>query len=125
MVFEANKCEIHPLFLGDLWHVCDRSFIMVVNCLQYFTWQLLKLIFLINFVGKAKGVLFEDDGDGYGFKEGQFLLTHYTAELESSVVTVRVFKSEGSWKRPKRRLNVQLLLGGGAIVCLLFLSNYH
>ncbi|XP_021895549.1 uncharacterized protein LOC110812931 isoform X2 [Carica papaya] len=76
----------------------------------------LTLLVALDENGKAKGVLFEDDGDGYGFKEGQFLLTHYTAELESSVVTVRVFKSEGSWKRPKRRLNVQLLLGGGAIL---------
>ncbi|XP_015897351.1 uncharacterized protein LOC107430989 isoform X2 [Ziziphus jujuba] len=64
--------------------------------------------------GKAKGILFEDDGDGYGFTEGQFLLTHYVAELESSVVTVKISKTEGYWKRPNRHLHVQLLLGGGA-----------
>ncbi|XP_062120588.1 uncharacterized protein LOC133834844 isoform X2 [Humulus lupulus] len=76
----------------------------------------LSLIVALDEHGKAKGVLYEDDDDGYGFTEGQFLLTHYVAELQSSVVTVRVSKTEGSWKRPSRRLHVQLLLGGGAIV---------
>lgn len=66
--------------------------------------------------GKAEGVLFEDDGDGYEFTRGNYLLTYYTAELESSVVTIKVNNTEGSWKRPKRRLHVQLLLGGGAMV---------
>ncbi|KAI4327947.1 hypothetical protein L6164_020351 [Bauhinia variegata] len=66
--------------------------------------------------GKAEGAYFEDDGDGYGFTEGEYLLTHYVAELHSSVVTVRVYKTEGSWERPKRRLHIQLLLGGGAML---------
>ena len=47
------------------------------------------------------------------------MLTHYDAELQSSVVTVRVSQTEGSWKRPDRRLHVQLLLGGGAKVSFL------
>ena len=68
--------------------------------------------------GKAKGVLFEDDGDGYEFTRGGYLLTTYVAELESSVVTVRISETEGSWKRPKRRLHVQLLLGRCAMVYL-------
>ncbi|EXC35163.1 hypothetical protein L484_022714 [Morus notabilis] len=76
----------------------------------------LSLIVALDEHGKAKGVLYEDDGDGYGFTEGHFLLTHYVAELQSSVVTVGVSKTEGSWKRPNRRLHVQLLLGGGAMV---------
>ncbi|KAH1234590.1 Alpha-glucosidase 2 [Glycine max] len=66
--------------------------------------------------GKAEGVLFEDDGDGYEFTKGNYLLTHYVAELKSSVLTVSVQKTEGSWERPKRRLHIQLLLGGGAML---------
>ncbi|KAH9603525.1 hypothetical protein KSS87_019849 [Heliosperma pusillum] len=64
--------------------------------------------------GRAEGVIFEDDGDGYEFTKGNYLLTYYVAQLHSSAVTVKVSKTEGSWKRPKRRLHVQLLLGGGA-----------
>jgi hypothetical protein len=82
-----------------------------------------KDILLFLFTGKAEGSLFEDDGDGYEFTKGGYLLTRYVAELQSSVVTVRVSKTEGLWKRPKRRLHVQLLLGGGAMVCLPFLEG--
>ncbi|XP_057997223.1 uncharacterized protein LOC110646260 isoform X2 [Hevea brasiliensis] len=76
----------------------------------------LTLIVALDEYGQAKGVLFEDDGDGYEFTKGGFLLTRYVAELQSSIVTVRVSETEGSWKRPKRSLHVQLLLGGGAMV---------
>ncbi|KAF5936051.1 hypothetical protein HYC85_027180 [Camellia sinensis] len=76
----------------------------------------LSLLVALDEHGKAKGVLFEDDGDGYEFTRGGYLLTTYVAELESSVVTVRISKAEGSWKRPKRRLHVQLLLGGCAML---------
>ncbi|KAJ9707609.1 hypothetical protein PVL29_002581 [Vitis rotundifolia] len=74
----------------------------------------LTLLVALDEHGKAEGVLFEDDGDGYEFTKGGYLLTYYVAELQSSVVSVRVSKTEGSWKRPKRGLHVQLLLGGGA-----------
>jgi hypothetical protein len=80
-------------------------------------------ILLFLFAGKAEGVLFEDVGDGYEFTRGEYLLTHYVAELHSSVVTVRVSETEGLWKRAKRRLHVQLLLGGGAMVCHIFLRD--
>lgn len=73
----------------------------------------LTLLVALDKNGKAEGVLFEDDGDGYGFSEGKYLLTHYIAELQSSVVTVRISKTEGSWKRPNRRLQVQLLIDEG------------
>lgn len=76
----------------------------------------LSLIIALDESGKAQGVLFEDAGDGYTFTHGEYLLTYYSAELHSSVVTVKVFKSEGSWKRPKRNLEINILLGGGAMV---------
>ncbi|KAF2308931.1 hypothetical protein GH714_024635 [Hevea brasiliensis] len=71
----------------------------------------LTLVLALDEKGQAKGVLFEDDGDGYEFNQGGYLLTHYVAERRYSVVIVRVSKIEGSWKRPKRRLQVLLLLG--------------
>ncbi|KAF7809386.1 Alpha-glucosidase 2 [Senna tora] len=76
----------------------------------------LTLIVALDEHGKAEGVLFEDDGDGYEFTKGEYLLTHYVAELQSTTVTVSVYKTQGSWKRPNRRLHIQLLLGGGAML---------
>lgn len=77
---------------------------------------------IFKIAGKAEGDLFEDDGDGYEYTRGGYLLTTYVAERQSSVVTVKVLKTEGSWKRPNRRLHVQLLLGKGAKVCNYFMS---
>ncbi|KAL8150500.1 hypothetical protein V2J09_020308 [Rumex salicifolius] len=74
------------------------------------------LLVALDELGKAEGVLFEDDGDGYEFTKGVFLLSHYEAELQSSVVTVKISKTEGLWKRPKRRLHIQLLLGGYSMI---------
>lgn len=71
-----------------------------------------------HFPGKAEGVIFEDDGDGYGYTQAAYLLTYYVAEQQDSIITVKVSKTEGSWKRPKRALHVHVLLGGGAMVCL-------
>uniref|UniRef100_A0A0E0AIX3 DUF5110 domain-containing protein n=1 Tax=Oryza glumipatula TaxID=40148 RepID=A0A0E0AIX3_9ORYZ len=76
----------------------------------------LSLIIALDENGKAEGVLFEDDGDGYEFLQGNYLLTYYVAELHSSVVTVKVARTEGSWKGPNRNLKINILLGGGAMV---------
>ncbi|KAK3126893.1 hypothetical protein QOZ80_7AG0564620 [Eleusine coracana subsp. coracana] len=76
----------------------------------------LSLIIALDENGKAEGVLFEDAGDGYTFTQGDYLLTYYVAELHSSMVTVRVLKSEGSWTRPNRNLKINILLGGGAMI---------
>lgn len=84
------------------------------------------LIFCMRMIfktaGKAEGFLYEDDGDGYEFSKGGYLLTTYVVEQQSSVVTLKVLKSEGSWKRPNRRLHVKLLLGKGAVVCCCFMK---
>lgn len=76
----------------------------------------LTLLVALDEDGKAEGLLFDDDGDGYAFIRKRHLLTYYTAECHSSVVTVKVSKTEGSRDRPKRRLHVKLLLGGGAMI---------
>ncbi|KAM0903799.1 hypothetical protein ACQ4PT_018437 [Festuca glaucescens] len=76
----------------------------------------LSLLVSLDENGKAEGILFEDAGDGYGFTQGNYLLTYYVAEVHSSVVSVKVLKTEGSWKRPKRNLNISILLGGGAMI---------
>ncbi|WOL09513.1 hypothetical protein Cni_G18266 [Canna indica] len=76
----------------------------------------LSLFIALDEHGKALGVLYEDDGDGHGFTQGDYLLTYYAAEINSSVLTVKIIKSEGSHKRPQRAFRVKLLLGGGAMI---------
>ncbi|XP_024399119.1 uncharacterized protein [Physcomitrium patens] len=72
------------------------------------------LLVALNTEGKAEGMLYEDDGDSFGFKHGKYLLTHYEAQQfkeDGDEVVVRVVHSEGQWTRPNRKLHVRLLLG--------------
>lgn len=74
--------------------------------------------------GKAEGILYEDDGDGFGFKHGKYLLTRYAAHRLSSEsgnnggeVVIRIAHTEGQSSRPNRHLHVRLLLGHSTQVC--------
>ncbi|KAF2315677.1 hypothetical protein GH714_040205 [Hevea brasiliensis] len=53
------------------------------------------LIVALSENGQAKGIVFEDDGDGYEFAKGGYLVTPYVTERLYSVVIVRVSKAEG------------------------------
>lgn len=89
------------------------SSIMLVTELHFII-QLLLSNFHVISTGKAEGMLYEDDGDSFGFKHGKYLLTHYEAQQfkeDGDEVVVRVVHSEGQWTRPNRKLHVRLLLG--------------
>jgi alpha-glucosidase len=71
------------------------------------------LIVSLDANGFASGVMYEDAGDGYAFKQGEFLRTTYTAQRTGDTITVSVQSSEGNKARPKRGLTVRVLLDGG------------
>eukprot|EP00271_Cylindrocystis_brebissonii_P002380 TRINITY_DN12974_c0_g1_i1.p1 TRINITY_DN12974_c0_g1~~TRINITY_DN12974_c0_g1_i1.p1 ORF type:complete len:810 (-),score=150.92 TRINITY_DN12974_c0_g1_i1:473-2902(-) len=74
----------------------------------------LTLIVALDSQGKAEGSLFEDDGDGYGYVQNDFLLSYFKATTTGRRVTVEVDRVEGQRVRPQRRLVVRLLLGKSA-----------
>lgn len=81
---------------------------------------------VVNLIGKAEGILYEDDADGFGFESGNYLLTTYEAQqlpskngTDGGEVVVRVARSEGTWSRPDRKLHVRLLLGHATEVHLM------
>ncbi|CAM6030795.1 unnamed protein product [Sphagnum balticum] len=84
----------------------------------------LTLIVALDHHGKAKGDIYEDDEEGFSYQNGEFLHTHYEAELipahcgtkECGEIIVRVASTEGNWKRPNRPLFVRLLVGDVAEV---------
>ena len=69
--------------------------------------------------GRAEGVMYEDDNDGFGYLDGNYLMTYYEAEQlpvgngsqAGGEVVVRVAQTEGHRQRPNRTLCVRLLLG--------------
>lgn len=63
--------------------------------------------------GKAMGTIYEDAGDGWGYKNGEYLRTTYGAERNGDAVIIKVVKAEGDMKRPSRGLVVRLLSGSG------------
>jgi alpha-glucosidase len=61
--------------------------------------------------GQATGTLYEDAGDGWGYRDGEFLLTTYHASLEGNSVTVSITQADGQLRRPARKVIVRVLSG--------------
>lgn len=74
----------------------------------------LTLIVCLDENGMAKGELFTDDGDGWGFRKGDYCLLKFSAKRFDSKVIVRFEKQEGRRKVEKEinKINVELLLNG-------------
>ncbi|MFN0132310.1 MAG: TIM-barrel domain-containing protein [Phycisphaerales bacterium] len=72
------------------------------------------LTLLVNFdaTGKASGRLYEDAGDGWGFRDGDFRLVRFDATLVNGKATVRVADVEGRRTIPDRKITVRFLQDG-------------
>ena len=70
----------------------------------------LTLLVRLDENGRAEGSLYEDAGDGFGFREGEYRLTRFRAERAGSEVIVTPEIVEGDWGHPERRVEVRLLL---------------
>lgn len=73
-----------------------------------------KLTLLVNLdgAGQASGTLYEDAGNGFGYRSGDYLLTTYKAAKQGSTVTVTVASADGKRARTKRPVEVRLLGAG-------------
>jgi len=75
----------------------------------------LTLIVSLDEDGKARGQLYEDAGDGYGYREGDYLLTTYEATLNNAELDVRIAHQDGERRRPTRDLHVEVLTDAGVL----------
>jgi alpha-glucosidase len=66
--------------------------------------------------GQATGKLYEDDGDGFGYRNGNFLLTTYRAECHGGLVDVVISATEGGRPRSKRAVLVEVVDGQGQLL---------
>ncbi len=62
--------------------------------------------------GAAVGTLYEDEGDGYGYKDGAYLLTTFKAQILGDSCVVNVQKTDGKLRIEPRTINLHLLIDG-------------
>jgi alpha-glucosidase len=73
------------------------------------------LLISLDESGRASGQLYEDAGDGLEYRDGDYLLTTYEAELHQDVLEVRIADQEGARMRPSRTLDVEVLTDHGVL----------
>ncbi|MEL6328971.1 MAG: TIM-barrel domain-containing protein [Planctomycetota bacterium] len=73
----------------------------------------LTLIIYLDADGRAECELYEDAGEGWGYRDGEYLRSRYTAELRGNRVVVSTETIGGDMARPDRTLNIRLLTADG------------
>ena len=73
----------------------------------------LTLLLALDESGRAQGRLYEDAGDGFGYREGDFLLTTYQAETRDETIYITIADTEGSRPRPQRAIRVRVFRQDG------------
>jgi len=65
---------------------------------------------------QASGVLYEDDGDGWGYRDGEYRLTRFTA-IGDNAGLVRVTSEiiGGDWTTPDRDVSINLIKPDGSV----------
>lgn len=75
----------------------------------------LTLVVSLDDDGIATGTLYEDEGDGFAYRDGDYLLTTYRAARHGDRVVVSVSEAAGRRARPPRVVHVELLTDHGAV----------
>ena len=67
--------------------------------------------------GQAKGTLYEDAGEGFGYQKGEYLVSRYSASLADGKVTVKLDGVDGKMARlpAGRKLTVKVVMDGGVV----------
>jgi alpha-glucosidase len=73
----------------------------------------LTLIVSLDAEGTAEGALYEDQGDGFGYQRGDYLLSRFSAMRSGDQVAVGIASEEGERARPDRGLLVIVITDEG------------
>lgn len=67
------------------------------------------LLVSLDDTGCARGTLYEDQGDGYDHRSGNYRLTTYSARMDAGRLDVRVEAQEGRWAPPDPQVQIELI----------------
>jgi alpha-glucosidase len=75
----------------------------------------LTLVVSLNEEGTAEGWLYEDAGDGYDYRDGDYRLARYTATRTGSDVTIAVAEVIGERPTPSRQVEIEIVTDAGVV----------
>jgi len=87
---------------------------IIQNTTQY-SLDSLTLLVSLDKNGKAGGTLYEDAGDGFQYRKGEYLITAFTAVHSGSSVKVTIKNVEGKLKPANRNYKVCIVTDKGTI----------
>jgi len=87
---------------------------IIQNTTQY-SLDSLTLLVSLDKNGKASGTLYEDAGDGFQYRKGEYLITAFTAVHSGSSVKVTIKNVEGKLKPANRNYKVCIVTDKGTI----------
>ena len=72
----------------------------------------LTLFVCLDANGKAKGQLYEDEGDGFSYRDGNYALSTLEATLTKKQLSININKVEGQMEKPARTRRIAYVKGG-------------
>jgi alpha-glucosidase len=87
---------------------------LIQSTAQYGT-DSLTLLISTDVKGNASGKLYEDAGDGYGYQQGAYAVTTFTATTKGGRVTVKATQTEGKLKLAPKIIKIVQLSAKGTI----------
>ncbi len=85
---------------------------IIENTTQYKT-DSLTLVVAPDKKGMAKGIMYEDAGDGFGYKKGEYQITQFTAIQTGSSININIIPKAGNMKPAHRNYKVRVLMSDG------------
>ncbi|MEO1717047.1 MAG: TIM-barrel domain-containing protein [Planctomycetota bacterium] len=76
----------------------------------------LTLLVSLDHEGRASGVLYEDAGEGWGYKADEYRRLHYSARTEGDTIVIDTHRLSGAMVLPDRRVTVRVIGDTGELV---------
>jgi len=81
----------------------------IIQNTTQFSLDSLSLLVSLDSKGMAKGILYEDAGEGFQYKKGEYLISCFEAIQKGSTIKVTIKRIEGNLKPINRNYKVTMV----------------